>query len=81
MEYHFARLIIWRSQVQALAGPLKVQERSWTFLVPKPLDFKELTDFFVNQILRKSYSCGFSELLKIIAFFNYWFTSIDLLLT
>ena len=29
MEYHFARLIIWRSQVQALAGPLvKIKQLS-----------------------------------------------------
>ena len=78
MEYHFARLIIWRSQVQALAGPLKVQEKSWTFLVPEHLDFKELTDFHVNPILIKSYSCSFPELLKISALFNNWFTSVDL---
>ncbi len=51
MEYHFARLIIWRSQVQALAGPLKVQEKSWTFLVPEHLDFKELTRFYKFQVL------------------------------
>ena len=81
MEYHFARLIIWRSQVQALSGPPKVQEKSWTFFVPEPLDFKELTGFYTNPILTKSYSCGFSELLKISVFFNKMLTSVDLLLT
>ena len=80
-EYHFKRLLIWRSQVQALAGPHKVQEKSWTFSFLKRLDFKKLTDIHVNPILTKSYSCGFSELLKISALFNNWFTSVDLLLT
>ena len=76
MEYHFARLIIWRSQVQALAGPPKVQEKSWTFFIPEPLDFKELTDLYINLILIKSYSCSFPELLIISAFFNNWFTRV-----
>ena len=76
MKYVQNRLIIWRSQVQALAGPLKVQEKSWTFFIPEPLDFKELTDLYINLILIKSYSCSFPELLKISALFNNWFTRV-----
>ena len=76
MKAPWKRLIIWRSQVQALAGPLKVQEKSWTFFVSEPLDFKELTDLYINLILIKSYSCSFPELLIISALFYNWFTRV-----
>ena len=41
MEYHFARLIIWRSQVQALSGPPKriAKRFSFYFLITLPITF------------------------------------------